>query len=43
MGIWELSKGSHTVAQNEQDDKQKVGRFRSVEDVYNCRYTKKLI
>lgn len=33
MGIWELSQGSHTGAQNEQDDKQKVGMFRSVEDV----------
>lgn len=42
-GGWELSQGSHTRAQNEQDDKQKVGVFRSVEDVYNYRYTKKLI
>lgn len=24
-------------------DKQKIGRFKSVEDVYNYRYTKKLI
>lgn len=43
MGIWELSRGSHTVAQNEQDNKQKIGRFRMLKMCITIDILKKLI